>query len=54
MSAEAWGNLMLFIVGLFGLIGLLASWPATLLWVVLLCVGWGILVISSGDGGLDW
>lgn len=53
MSAEAWGNLMLFIVGLFGLIGVMASWPATLLWVILLAVGWGVLVVCNADG-IDW
>ena len=42
-------NLFLFFVGLFGLLGLLFTWPATLLWVVLLAVGWGVLVV---DG--DW
>ncbi len=53
MSAEAWANLMLFLVGLFGLIGILASWPVLFLWIVLLAVGWGVLVISNGDG-FDW
>lgn len=49
MSAETLGNLMLFIVGLFGLIGVLASWPASLLWVILLAVGWGVLVVGNAD-----
>lgn len=53
MSAEAWTNLMLFLIGLIGLIGILASWPVLLVWIVLLAAGWGILVISNGDG-LDW
>lgn len=52
MSSEAWANLMLFIMGLFGLIGVLASWPVTLLWIVLLVVGWGVLIVSNSDG--DW
>ncbi len=49
MSGEALGNLLLFIVGLFGLIGVLASWPASLLWIILLAVGWGVLIISNAD-----
>lgn len=53
MSAKAWANVMLFIVGLIGLIGILASWPVVLLWIVLLVVGWGVLVIANGDG-FDW
>lgn len=39
----------LFLVGALGLVGLIFSWPLTLLWVILLCVGWGVLVV---DG--DW
>lgn len=53
MSAEALSNLVLFIVGLFGLIGVLASWPATLVWVIMLLIGWGILVVANADG-FDW
>ncbi|WPH58924.1 membrane protein [Streptomyces phage LuckySocke] len=49
MSAEAWANLMLFIVGLIGLIGVLASWPATVLWIVLLAVGWGVVLLINAD-----
>jgi hypothetical protein len=42
-------NLFLFLVGLVGLVGLLASWPLALLWVILLAVGWGVLVLEG-----DW
>jgi hypothetical protein len=40
---------MLFIVGLIGLIGVLASWPATVLWIVLLAVGWGVVLLINAD-----
>ncbi len=50
MSGEAWANLMLFLMGLVGLIGVLASWPVLLLWIVLLLVGWGVLLVANADG----
>jgi hypothetical protein len=53
MSAEAWGNLLLFIVGLVGLIGIFGAWPVQLFWIILLAVGWGILVIYNADG-ISW
>jgi hypothetical protein len=53
VSAEAWANVLMFFIGLFGLVGLLAHWPAALLWTILLALGWGVLVISNADG-IDW
>ncbi|WPH58213.1 membrane protein [Streptomyces phage Alone3] len=53
MSAEAWANVLTFLVGLVGCIGLVASWPGTLLWIILLALGWGVLIISNCDGLLD-
>lgn len=37
----------MFLVGLAGCLGLLFSWPLTLLWVILLALGWGVLVIDN-------
>jgi len=40
-------EIILFFVGLLGLLGVLFSWPLVFVWIILLAVGWGVLVIDN-------
>jgi hypothetical protein len=39
-------EIVLFFMGLFGLLGVIFSWPLVAVWIILLFVGWGVLVID--------
>lgn len=49
MSAEALVNIIFFLIGLVGLIGVLATWPAIVLWYILLAIGWGVVIVTNAD-----
>lgn len=52
-QVEFWTNLLLFLLGAAGFVGLFLSWPL-MLCILMMAVGWGIIFIVNCDGNIDF